>query len=78
MEEQIKSTHNRSTNKTGIIDCDVHPYPKNKEEIQSYMKQPWRERFNSGGRGHYGNPVHGDRQDAKPPAGDPAAPTLNF
>lgn len=78
MEKQVERTNDRSKIKTGIIDCDVHPYPKNKEEIQSYMKQPFRERFNSGGRGHYGNPVHGDRQDAKPPSGGPSGSDPEF
>ncbi|RAP75733.1 amidohydrolase family protein [Paenibacillus montanisoli] len=58
--------------RTGIIDCDVHPYPKNAGEIRSYLKQPWRERYNGGGRGFYGNPVHGDRLDARPPQGGPS------
>lgn len=57
---------------TGIIDCDVHPYPRNTEEIRSYMQQPWRGRYNGGGRGFYGNPVHGDRLDARPPQGGPS------
>jgi predicted TIM-barrel fold metal-dependent hydrolase len=58
--------------KQGIIDCDVHPIPKNIEEIKSYMSQPWRERFKGGGRGLFGNPVHGDRLDARPPGGGPS------
>ncbi|MBO7743382.1 amidohydrolase [Paenibacillus sp. MWE-103] len=72
MEQQTETTIEPRKTRTGIIDCDVHPYPRNAEEIRSYMKQPWRERYNGGGRGFYGNPVHGDRLDARPPQGGPS------
>lgn len=52
-----------------IIDCDVHPSPVGADEIRSYMKQPWKDRYHGGGRGFFGNPVHGARLDAKPPNG---------
>jgi|GEM_PF-4528801 len=58
-----------------IIDCDVHPYPRNKEVIQSYLAQPWRDRFQGAGRGHYSNPVHGERLDSRPPGGGPGERT---
>lgn len=62
----------------GIIDCDVHPYPRNIEEIRSYMQMPWRDRYSGSGRGFFGNPVHGSRQDAKPPGGGPEGSNPEF
>ncbi|WP_170318285.1 amidohydrolase family protein [Paenibacillus thalictri] len=62
----------------GIIDCDVHPTPKSIEEIRSYMKQPWKDRYSGSGRGFYGNPVHGARLDAKPPGGGPIGSDPDF
>jgi len=53
----------------GIIDCDVHPGPRSIDEIKSYMRQPWKDRYTGGGRGFFGNPSHGARLDAKPPTG---------
>lgn len=70
--EQPETTAEKKLARTGLIDCDVHPYPRNAEEIRSYMQQPWRGRYNGGGRGFYGNPVHGDRLDARPPQGGPS------
>jgi predicted TIM-barrel fold metal-dependent hydrolase len=53
----------------GIVDCDVHVFPRSLDDIRAFMDEPWRSRFSGGGRGFYGNPVHGSRQDAKPPGG---------
>ena len=53
----------------GIIDCDVHPAPRSKEQIKDRLDKPWRDRWNGGGRGLFGNPVHGARLDSVPPAG---------
>ncbi|MEX1030322.1 MAG: amidohydrolase family protein [Paenibacillaceae bacterium] len=61
-----------------IIDCDVHVYPKNPNEIRSYLAQPWKERFNGEGRGLFTNPVHGSRRDAIPPGGGPAGSDSEF
>ncbi|NBD24711.1 amidohydrolase family protein [Paenibacillus glycinis] len=72
MEQQTETKAEQKSARTGIIDCDVHPYPRNTEEIRSYMKQPWRDRYNGGGRGFFGNPVQGDRVDARPPQGGPS------
>ena len=58
--------------RTGIIDCDVHVFPRSQDEIRAYMAMPWRDRFKGGGRGFFGNPVHGNRLDANPPSGLPA------
>ena len=55
--------------RTGIIDCDVHPGPKSIDEIKAHLAQPWRDRYSGGGRGFFGNPVHGARLDAQPPSG---------
>jgi predicted TIM-barrel fold metal-dependent hydrolase len=56
----------------GHVDCDVHPMPTSQDEIRQYLKQPWRDRFGGGGRGFFGNPVHGARLDSTPPGGGPA------
>lgn len=55
--------------RTGIIDCDVHPGPRSNDEIKAHLPQPFRDRWNGGGRGFFGNPVHGARLDSKPPGG---------
>lgn len=67
-----------SLTKIPIIDCDVHPSPKSIDEIRSYMKQPWKDRYSGGGRGFYGNPLHGARLDAKPPNGGPTGSDPEF
>ncbi|MCZ8517076.1 amidohydrolase family protein [Paenibacillus filicis] len=56
----------------------MHPTPKSIDEIRSYMKQPWKDRYSGGGRGFYGNPVHGARLDAKPPNGGPIGSDPEF
>ncbi len=62
----------KTSGHTGIVDCDVHPYPAHADEIRQYLPMPWRDRFGSVGRGFYGNPVHGSRLDSTPPSGGPA------
>ncbi|MEK3722553.1 amidohydrolase family protein [Paenibacillus sp. FSL H8-0034] len=62
----------------GIIDCDVHPMPQHIDEIRSYMQMPWKERHKGGGRGLFGNPVHGARLDAKPTNGGPEGSDPEF
>src|SRR5579883_1545755 len=57
--------------RAGIVDCDVHVYPRNLDEIRSYLPMPWRDRYNGGGRGFFGNPSHGNRLDSAPPRGGP-------
>ena len=64
--------------RTGIIDCDVHPIPQSTDEIRSYMPMPWRDRYSSGGRGFFNNPVHGMRLDSKPPNGGPTGSDPDF
>ncbi|MCR8635144.1 MULTISPECIES: amidohydrolase family protein [Paenibacillus] len=65
--------------KKGIIDCDVHVYPKSSDELRSYMQEPWRSRNLPSGRGgFYENPVHGVRLDAKPPGGGGAGTDPDF
>ena len=55
--------------RTGIIDGDVHPGPRSNDEIRAHMPQPFRDRWNGGGRGFFGNPMHGARLDSRPPTG---------
>ena len=59
--------------RTGIVDCDVHPMPRGSDEIKAYLPMPWRDRYGGGGRGFFGNPVHGARLDSVPPSGVPLA-----
>ncbi len=62
----------------GIIDCDVHPYPRSSDEIKHYLPMPWRDRYSGGGRGFFGNPVHGARLDSTPPDGGPTGSDPDF
>ena len=41
--------------------------PRSLDEIRGYMPMPWRDRYSGGGRGFFGNPIHGARLDSKPP-----------
>ncbi len=70
MTESRVSTESKG--RVGIVDCDVHPSPRSNDEIKSYMPMPRRDRFKGGGRGFFGNPVHGSRLDGVPPDGGPA------
>ncbi|TDF95205.1 amidohydrolase family protein [Paenibacillus piri] len=42
---------------SGIIDCDVHVYPRNAEEIRRYLTQPWKHRFHIRVNHYYQSPV---------------------
>jgi predicted TIM-barrel fold metal-dependent hydrolase len=53
----------------GIIDCDVHPAPRSNDEIKAFMKPPFKDRWNGGGRGFFENPSHWARLDSTPPEG---------
>ncbi|MBW7456311.1 hypothetical protein K0U00_19950, partial [Paenibacillus sepulcri] len=53
--------------KKGIIDCDVHVYPKSREELNKYLPQPWQDWYRPLSRA-YGN-IQGNRKDAAPPGG---------
>jgi predicted TIM-barrel fold metal-dependent hydrolase len=64
--------------RTGIVDCDVHPMPAHMDEIRAHLAMPWRDRFSGGGRGFYGNPVHGARLDSVPPGGGPTGSDPDF
>ncbi len=64
--------------RTGIVDCDVHVFPRSTDELRSYMPMPWRDQYKGGGRGLYGNPVHGSRLDSDPPGGGPAGSDPNL
>jgi predicted TIM-barrel fold metal-dependent hydrolase len=63
------SQENRKKNKAGLIDCDVHVYPKSADELRKYMPQPWRDRYRPLTRGFYEMPSHGNRLDSIPPDG---------
>jgi hypothetical protein len=64
--------------RTGIVDCDVHPLPRNADEIRAYMPMPWRDRYRGGGRGFFDNPIHGVRLDSRPPDGGQPASNPDF
>lgn len=64
--------------RAGLVDCDVHPMPEHLDEIRAHLPMPWRDRFGGGGRGFYGNPVHGSRLDSVPPGGGPAGSDPDF
>src|SRR6266508_2300385 len=66
------------TIRTGIIDCDVHPSPRSLDEIRSYLPMPWRDRYSGGGRGFFGNPIHGARLDSRAPDGGPPGSDPDF
>ncbi|MCC6457210.1 MAG: amidohydrolase [Caldilineaceae bacterium] len=66
------------SSREGLIDCDVHVYPRNADEIKQYMEMPWRTRYRGGGRGFFDNPVHGSRLDAMPPNGGPSGSDPDF
>jgi predicted TIM-barrel fold metal-dependent hydrolase len=66
------------SSRTGLIDCDVHVYPRNADEIRQYMAMPWQKRYRGGGRGFFDNPIHGDRLDARPPDGGPSGSDPDF
>lgn len=48
-----------------IIDTDIHPMPKNEDEIKSYIPNPYRRRFKFGSKKHYSQPVQESRVDVK-------------
>ena len=64
------STTTATPARTGIVDCDVHVYPRSNDEIKGRLPMPWRDRYGGGGRGFFGNPVHGSRLDSTPPQGE--------
>ncbi len=61
--------------RAGIVDCDVHPSPRSNDEIKAYLPMPWRDRYGGGGRGFFGNPVHGARLDSRPLGANHPGPT---
>ncbi|RIK38821.1 MAG: amidohydrolase [Chloroflexi bacterium] len=71
-------TGTSGTQRQGLIDCDVHVYPRSIDEIKQYMEMPWRARYRGGGRGFFDNPVHGSRLDAVPPGGGPSGSDPDF
>ncbi|MEP6954741.1 MAG: amidohydrolase family protein [Solirubrobacteraceae bacterium] len=55
----------------GIVDVDVHPLPRDADEIRGHLAMPWRDRYHGERRSFFNNPVHGSRLDARPPDGGP-------
>jgi len=78
MQATTMKSPNVGESRQGIVDCDVHPGPVNVDEIRGYMAQPWRDRYSGGGRGFFGNPVHGARLDSSPPSGGPPGSDPDF
>src|SRR5215210_749928 len=78
IETQVEQASGHYPPRVGIIDCDVHPMPRNVDEIKSYLPMPWRDRYSAGGRGFFGNPVHGARLDSVPPGGGPTGSDPDF
>jgi uncharacterized protein len=66
------------TTRPGIVDVDVHPVPRNADEIRQYMPMPWRDRYQGERRSFYNNPVHGSRLDSVPPGGGPKGSDPDF
>ncbi|MCY4483515.1 MAG: amidohydrolase family protein [Spirochaetaceae bacterium] len=54
-----------------IVDCDVHVYPRDPEELQKYLPLPWKHWYRGESRPFYQSkpPLHGSRQDAFAPGG---------
>ena len=75
---QVQTNGHHAKTRTGIIDCDVHVFPKDLEEVRAFMSMPFSERLKGGGRGFFGNPVHGNRMDAKPASGLPTGADPDF
>jgi len=57
--------------RSGIVDVDVHPVPRDADEIRRHMPMPFRERYRGERRAFFNNPIHGSRLDAEPPDGGP-------
>jgi predicted TIM-barrel fold metal-dependent hydrolase len=64
--------------RSGIVDCDVHPMPKSPDEIRSRLSLPWRDRFAAGDRGLFtgqgvslGHRLDSHPEDGGSPGSDP-------
>jgi predicted TIM-barrel fold metal-dependent hydrolase len=64
------------SNPIKLIDCEVHVYPRNADEIRAYLEQPWKQRFNIRNNVYYKNPS--PPIDKQPPSGSPAGSDPNF
>lgn len=56
--------------KNSLIDCDVHPSPKNISVIHEYLPKRWHHNYFFRGRPFYTHPNHVFRLDAVTPEGD--------
>ena len=64
--------------RTGIVDVDVHPVPRDADAIREHLPMPWRDRYQGERRSFFNNPVHGSRLDAVPPDGGPKGSDPDF
>jgi predicted TIM-barrel fold metal-dependent hydrolase len=78
MVQEAQSPARARQQKVGIVDCDVHVFPRSIDEIKQRMPEPFRSRYKGGGRGFFGNPAHGNRLDAVSPTGAPPGTDPDF
>ena len=82
------SARARAGTRTGIIDCDIHPLPRNPNDIRRYLPRRWQEHHDRWGS-HFRQPFaagdvypkvapHISRRDAWPPGGGPPGSDLAF
>ncbi|TVY08382.1 amidohydrolase [Paenibacillus cremeus] len=57
LSEETEARAELSKSQSGIIDCDVHVYPRNAEEIKQYLAQPWKHRFHIRKNHYFQSPV---------------------
>jgi uncharacterized protein len=62
----------------GIVDVDVHPVPRDVDEIRERMPMPWRDLYQGERRSFFNNPAHGSRLDSVPPDGGPKGSDPDF
>jgi predicted TIM-barrel fold metal-dependent hydrolase len=62
---------NSNRKRNQIIDCDVHPVPRDVTEIHKYLPSRWHKHYFLRGRPFYNHPNHVLRLDAVTPKGDP-------
>lgn len=70
-QQELEAPEQQKAVKKGIIDCDVHVVPADKDEIKSRLKQPFYDAYRFKGRGIFENPFPVVRPDAIPPGGGP-------
>jgi hypothetical protein len=89
MNVQAPNPEFRQTQKTLLVDCDVHPRLRSPDQLKPYMSERWWNHFQTYGarkrngvmKGHpypKSGPSDGSRRDAWPPAGGPPGSDLDF